>query len=42
MTRRRPEFEPGEADIEAAHVQYHGRCRWVSNSVAADDARADF
>jgi SOS response regulatory protein OraA/RecX len=42
MARRRPEFEPGHADGEAAQLEQVERCSRVSNSVAGDDARTDF
>ncbi len=35
LTKSHPEFEPGEADAQAAHVQEYGRSKRVSNSVAS-------
>ena len=37
LTRKRPEFEPGEAGDEAAQPEQVGRCRRDLNSVAADE-----
>jgi hypothetical protein len=39
LTRRCPEFEPGESGAEAAQLEQVERCRRVSNSAAIDEVK---
>jgi hypothetical protein len=39
LTRRCPEFEPGEAGDEAAQLGQVERCRRVSNSAAINEVK---